>query len=374
MQVLVVEPFYGGSHRAFLDGWRRHSRHNWTVVGFPAHHWKWRMRHAALSAAEEVSAAAANGSRFDLVLASDMLNLAEFKGLAAQTLRSTPSVVYFHENQLTYPARDPQERDLHFGFTNFTSAVAADAVWFNSEYHRGSFLEALAKLLGVMPDYDCREQIGMIRAKSAVFPQGIERMPERPERRPGPTRLLWAARWEFDKNPELFFRALYRLKEQQRGFRLSVIGERFPESPGVFEEARAILGEHVDRWGYLESRDEYVRTLLDSDIVVSTADHEFFGVSMVEAAAAGCYPLVPQRLAYPELFGPARIKGGERFFYDGTLADLVEKLSALIESVEAGTFWGDDPNLVCGATQRFWWEKLAPRLDDALDDVISRRR
>ena len=40
----------------------------------------------------------------------------------------------------------------------------------------------------------------------------------------------------------------------------------------------------------------------DADIALSTADHEFFGISMVEAAMAGCYCLVPNRLSYPELF------------------------------------------------------------------------
>jgi len=48
VNILALEPFYGGSHRAFLDGWAAHSRHHWTVLGLSPRHWKWRMRHGAI--------------------------------------------------------------------------------------------------------------------------------------------------------------------------------------------------------------------------------------------------------------------------------------------------------------------------------------
>ena len=36
MRILALEPYYGGSHQAFLDGWTAHSRHAFTVLGLPA--------------------------------------------------------------------------------------------------------------------------------------------------------------------------------------------------------------------------------------------------------------------------------------------------------------------------------------------------
>lgn len=369
LRILAAEPYYGGSHRAFLDGWRQVSRHRWTVVGLPAHKWKWRMRHAPVTLAEELCRTAATGGEFDLMFCSDMLNLAEFKGLAPRNVRELPSVAYFHENQLTYPVRFPDQRDLHFGFTNFTTALAADRVWFNSAFHRDSFLRALADLLRGMPDYNEGRQLDPLQAKSEIRPPGIERMPDRIDRKPGPARLLWVARWEFDKNPELFFDALCRLHENGTAFRASVLGEIFAEVPPVFAEARARLREHIDHWGFLESRDDYVAALMDADIVVSTADHEFFGVSVLEAAAAGCWPVLPNRLAYPELFGSEKLTDSAEFFYDGTREGLAARLTDLTGRVQHDELWGNDSNRIRRITEPYWWEHLAPRLDDALEEI-----
>ena len=51
-------------------------------------------------------------------------------------------------------------------------------------------------------------------------------------------------------------------------------------------------------------REEYGKLLWQSDIVVSTARHEFFGVGMVEAMYCGCFPLAPTRFNYPDLVPP----------------------------------------------------------------------
>ena len=131
MRILAIEPYYGGSHRAFLDGWVGASGHDWTVLHLPARKWKWRMRHSAVTCAEQGRARMAGGETWDAIVCSDMLPLAEFLGLAPAEVRQWPTVVYFHENQLTYPVRTDDPRDLHFGFSNMVTALAATAVWFN---------------------------------------------------------------------------------------------------------------------------------------------------------------------------------------------------------------------------------------------------
>ncbi len=330
------------------------------------------MRHSAITFAREVRRLHAAGQRWDAVFCSDMLNLAEFLGLAGQIVCPLPKVVYFHENQLTYPARHDEPRDVHFGLTNMSTALAADAVWFNSAYGRDSFLEALGNLLAKTPPPRLTETVDIIRSRSSVQYPGVELPPSRHGARPaGPLRILWAARWEHDKNPGDFFAALDILAASGREFRISVIGEQFRDVPEEFAHYRRRFAERIDRWGYQSTRGEYHAALAEADVAVSTAGHEFFGLSMVEAAGAGAFPLVPTRLAYPEVFQlncPAS-PSAEDFFYDGGVADLANRLGELADRQAAGQLWQGDWLAGRKLAERFAWEIRAADMDNALETL-----
>jgi len=371
VKVLALEPYFGGSHKAFLDGWSGLSRHDWTILGLPPFKWKWRMRHAAYSLAEQVRELMRAGRRWDVIFCSDMLDLASFFGLAPVESRGLPAVAYFHENQLTYPVRHESERDYHFGYTNMTAASAAEAVWFNSAFNRDSFLEALSAFLKRMPDYQPFDAIERIRAKSAIQPQGFHPLPPRPPRSPGPLRILWAARWEHDKNPALFFQALERMRASNIAFTVSVIGEQFRDSPAVFENARNNLHDRIDRWGYQASREQYEAALLEADVTVSTADHEFFGISVVEAVAAGALPVLPRRLAYPEILSGLDPADDALFFYDGSTDELTQRLTTLVDRLNNGDLWRGDPLRAARIIDKYAWPNLAPQLDAALESVAE---
>jgi glycosyltransferase involved in cell wall biosynthesis len=371
VRILALEPYYGGSHKAFLDDWSAASRHEFTLLTLPAYKWKWRMRHSAVTFSDDVRQRVAEGDIGDLIFCSDMLNLAEFLGLVPQPVHKLPCVLYFHENQLTYPVRFESERDYQFAMTNMTSALAAGKVWFNSAYHRDSFFDALAGFLGRMPDFQPTNAVEQIKGKSFVYPPGVNGIDRHEAREAGPLRILWAARWEHDKNPRDFFEALKILRSKGLEFRVSVIGEQFRQSPDAFEWARQFFADRIDRWGFQRTKAEYEKALIEADVFVSTAGHEFFGITAVEAILAGAYPMLPRRLAYPEILGLGKAERTEEFFYDGTVADLVEKLMVLAGRLKNGSLWGADTRRIVRRMERFKWDNVARVLDDAVDGVKS---
>ncbi|AQQ10235.1 GDP-mannose-dependent alpha-(1-6)-phosphatidylinositol dimannoside mannosyltransferase [Sedimentisphaera cyanobacteriorum] len=323
LNILIIEPYFDGSHKEFLEGFCENSRHSSHLLTMPARKWKWRMRASAFEMAGRIDELKSKGQKFDAIFCSDMLNLSELKGICKAA--NLPSVIYFHENQFTYPNQVEDKRDFQFGITNLSSALAADKVMFNSGYHLEDFLSESEKVLRKMPDFKCLEILEQIREKSQITYPGISgeiesRIPLR-----NVPRISWAARWEHDKNPEDFFLAARILQEKGIEFRLNVLGQSFANSPSIFEQAKTEFADIIENWGFKQSKREYLGVLKDSDIFVSTANHEFFGISALEASSAGCACAVPNRLAYPETF-----QKSELLLYGSTAEDLAERLETLI--------------------------------------------
>lgn len=334
----MVEPFWAGSHQQWAEGLMQHSRHDFRVLQLPGRYWKWRMHGGAVELVQEFLA---NPSKPAVILASDMLDLGTFLALTRAWTHDVPVVLYFHENQLTYPwspsDQDPaQQRDRHYAWINYQSALAADQLWFNSAYHRDSFLSALPEFLKGFPDYPTTDSLPGLEAKSQVMPLGLT-LPEKRELRPpnDPPVMLWNHRWEYDKGPEAFFRTLFQLVEEEVAFQLVVLGESYRKQPPIFQEANKRLADHLLHWGFVKDRKTYWEWVHQADVLPVTTQHDFFGISVVEAIAAGVYPLLPNRLAYPEHIPQAY---EEAHLYEGEtelLARLREFLQAPVSADQA---------------------------------------
>jgi glycosyltransferase involved in cell wall biosynthesis len=307
MRILALEPYYGGSHRAFLDSLRQELPFAFDLRTLPARAWKWRMRMAAPCLARALRE---QPPECAAIFASTFLDVAAFRGLLSAPLAALPLFLYFHENQFAYPVQVEAERDVHFALTNLTSALAADRIAFNSRYNLESFLAGARELLARTEDMALPGWEAEVRSKAEVLfpPLNFAEIDAAPGTKgDGPPVVLWNHRWEHDKDPDFFFAALFALAEQGVEFRLIVLGQSFRSRPPVFAEAAERLAGRIVHFGYASERAEYCRLLRRADVVVSTARHEFYGMAVLEAVRAGCRPLVPDRLAYRELF-PARFR------------------------------------------------------------------
>ena len=370
LNVALLEPYYGGSHAAFVDTLRDHSRHRITLATMPARKWKWRMRGASIWFARQATEWLdhADGKSINVILCNDMLSVADLRALLPAFMRQVPIVCYFHENQLTYPIPEEQQRDFQYGMTNITSCLSADAVWFNSSFHRDDFLNAVAKLLAKMPDFVPNGVVEEIRKKSLVIPPpvsvgGIER--KAASAGAAPT-ILWCHRWEYDKNPEPFFEALIRLADSGRAFRLVLLGEQFRTAPPVFAESWDLLEPHIDHAGFIPDRQAYLSVLAGCDLVVSSAIQENFGIAVVEAILLGCQPLLPNRLSYPGLIPPNL---HDMCLYPND-SDLFGRLEAWLDG-RASMSEQQQSDLIARAKIEFGLPSVVPRIDASLDATVS---
>jgi glycosyltransferase involved in cell wall biosynthesis len=365
LRIAFLEGFWGGSHRAVAEGWARSTRHLVCLFHLPARFWKWRMRGAAFAFARQLRAQTGG---YDVVFATSTLDLAHLRALLPRRL---PTVLFFHENQAAYPAPSggtPAERDLTYAFTDLAGALAADRVAFNSAYQRDSFFAAMGRLVKRMPDARPTWTLPEIRAKTRVLPLGVHLgdIPPRSARGDEAPLIVWNHRWEYDKDPDTFFRVLQRLADRGIDFRVAVLGEAFRRRPPVFPTARRALGERVCQWGYLPDRAEYLKLLARGDVAVSTARQENFGLSLVEAAFAGAHPLAPRRLSYPEVL-PAALHGA-------CLYEDEEDLAARLEGLLTGRLPRVDPDVLRACFARYRWEEQAPVWDDLVAQVFDEEK
>ena len=170
--------------------------------------------------------------------------------------------------------------------------------------------------------------------------------------------ILWNHRWEHDKNPEAFASALEALAARGARFRLALAGQSFKTIPPAFERIKHSLAKQLVVFGGL-SKTDYLDLLTRADIVVSTALHEFFGISMIEATHGGAYPLVPKRLSYPELFP-------EHYHYDDDA--LVDRLYSLCTRPEQLAAPRED------FTSRFCLKRQLPAYNTLFQHLIDQAK
>ena len=330
VNILLLNPFHSGSHAQ----WANSLHQNWgkivdrkvAILTLPGRHWKWRMHGAS---AEFARQCALETTTPDAIICTDMMDVATFRGLLRRAWRNVPIIQYFHENQITYPwsPNDPDAesgRDRTYGMMNILSAMAADAIWFNSNFHRQAFLNAIPSFMHPMPDHMRSFMEHPFEQKSSVLPIGIDCPLEIDITRNCnvPPTILWNHRWEFDKAPEFLFEVLKELKAHDLAFSLILTGAQFDSKPPALEMLLNHFETNIIHQGYTEHRSDYLNLLQKSDFVIHSPKQEYFGISVLEAMAHGVIPILGKGNAYDD-WCPAKF-----LIDDGEMArDRFESLS-----------------------------------------------
>lgn len=353
MHILLLSAYDADSHRRWHQGLRAHfPEYHWTVLTLPPRYFSWRIRGNSLSWSFEQREVLQR--HYDLVIATSMTDLSALRGMVPN-LATIPSIVYFHENQFAYPPNhlhgNDRQPSVEPQMLNLYTALCGDAIVFNTEFNRRTFLDGVAELMRKLPDHVPKGVVEQLRQRSSVVPVPLEDACFTPpvcttvdeallwptDASTRPLRLLWAARWEFDKGPELLLAILRELQRREVDFQLCLLGQGFRQCPPQFDEIQTAFARQLVQFGHEPDVRRYRQWLATADMVLSTALHEFQGLAVLEAMAAGCIPVLPRRLSYPEIVN-------ETYLYEVSSESLAVQAHNAVERILALRPQGPDSN------------------------------
>ena len=211
-------------------------------------------------------------------------------------------------------------------------------------------MQGAKELLKKLPDQLSPELLERIE-KSEIIPVPLEEFSFEPvttamlENSKQILDVVWNHRWEYDKGPKLLLSLAQAILAQRLPIRLHVVGQQFRSSPAEFKKIAALLEQHaaalaIDQgsFGYVENRESYIGLLRRSDVVLSTAEHDFQGLAIQEACTLRCTPLVPDALVYPEYIDseflyPFNESSGDEANCAGILKQLQDWQSMLTKNI-----------------------------------------
>jgi tRNA G18 (ribose-2'-O)-methylase SpoU/glycosyltransferase involved in cell wall biosynthesis len=384
------------SHKRWAEGYQRASaKHDIHIEVVSGDRWKYRM----MAACAEWESKIAEDD--DVLVIDGMFDITILVALLKSRIKPPRVLVYLHENQLTTPFTS-QDRDKknnthwHYGMAHWRSLLVADGFVFNSQTHLEAFAKALPKVINEQCPRDAvqwhlKRAQELLGTKCTILRHGLD-LDEllQSKKRPHGTLLeedastiatsskkiptvLWNARLEEDKAPAAFLDLMHqvrRRKDKDLDFRLIILGIDPSKEKKWEMRIRKEFAKELLYLGWCEDRKEYAQWLQKASIVISTAQHETFGISIVESVFCGALPLLPKRLSYPELFPPDQF--GEDNLYSTTRGDGLDKLLRLLSLV------ANDPRGHAkaqarskAAVTRFRWALMGSVYDHFFSDIAT---
>jgi hypothetical protein len=311
LDILALEPFYGGPRRAMLGAIRRCSRHRWTILKLPPRRMERRLAAAANWFAEQLVRHFTGD--IDVLFTSEAMNLSNLVRLVPE-LAKRPSVVYFHDNQLPEVG---STREGPFDLINLTTAHTATEIWFNSTYHLRTFLARAQALVARHPELTAADSMRTVSSKAFIVPP--------------PTDLTFTAEVSAYRQPRRDPQAIF-VETRNADVALLNAGLEILSRKHTFKLITVGPVDRLsDRWqrSTVREADEVAQVLgmLESSVFLSAKSGANFDFLFVRAMLAGCRPLVPAKGVYHELI-PQPLQEGA--LYTPTPESLAAKLEVAL--------------------------------------------
>ncbi len=312
LDIIALEPFYGGVRKQTLELLSRHSKHRWMVFKLPARRLERRLSTAAQWFTQQI--ARTPHLKCDMLFTSDSINLADFLRLNPE-FGHKPSIAYFYCNQLTGAAVNDQQTRLAL----LSTVSTATEVWFNSLYHMRGFLSHAAALYDAHPELGGKQPLRAIVAKSQLIHPPVEIVPpardarEMDAERKG--RTLCIDNRE-GADPDVYKAVLAEISNRREPVAVHVLGGPLN---GIPDEIPVV---NVN----MKSEADVVRAMRRCELYISCQSCQEFDALAMRAMACGCIPILLKDGFYSE-FLPASLHTW--CLYDGTAGDLINRVMDL---------------------------------------------
>ena len=375
MRILLLSAYDAASHQR----WREQlvsevSEHEWVQLVLPARYFSWRIRGNSLSWAFEQREILEAG--YDLILATSMVDLSSLRGFIP-VLGAIPTIVYFHENQFAYPKTLRQTSSLEPKIINLYTALCADRIVFNSQYNADSFLAGVTALLKKLPDHVPMSALDQLSSLSQVIPVPLYLNDIDKFERAETFTLVWNHRWEYDKGVDRLLAFCEALIQCPIECHLHIVGEQFRQIPEALLKIKTLFSKNdndshrvtLRSFGFIKDVSEYQKVLKQSHLVLSTAIHDFQGLAVMDGVINGCRPVVPDRLAYQEIFS-------DEYRYPSVLDAIEDEALGMVQQVvECYKVWKKSPALLqCPELNKYCWTALIEDYRNLFDDCAAPTR
>ena len=313
LDILALEPYYGGVRKQTLELLSRHSRHRWNIYKLPPRRLDRRLNTAAHWFSQQITRQA--HLHCDVIFCSDALNLADLLRMTPE-IGHKPSIAYFYSNQLASagaPGHDEIARQAML-----STAMAATEVWFPSYFHIRGFLTAAAAQYDSHPESGGKESVRGLIAKSQLVHPPVELVPPGKDaesidsERKGRT-ICFDCR---EEESVIFQPLLKEISVRKEPVAVHVLGKPLHNIPAGVP---VVL---VDG----KSDQELTQTLKRCEMYISAKSGDNFDPLAMQAMALGCIPILPREGYYQE-FLPKALHAW--CLFDGTSGDLLNRLMDL---------------------------------------------